>query len=401
MQKKVIREYYKKADLVLKPNSQWRVHKLQLLNGRWINVRDQITNSEKLRKILIKETPLNVFSSTSAWLNPLNVERPSYRYADRILLSNLLFIDIDEHNPIVLDAVIRFFDKNPRYKRWKAKDSGNGYGVYYQDTKRLDEPNPKKRLKALKVERMSLMLEMARKGISNFDWRMIIDPFRVSRVIGTLNEGEKLCKEITIPLETEESPERPKADEGGDIISNTPTTKYWKSAPAGLSASSTYYFPFIDSQIYGIKGKHSVHIVKRKEMGYNIFKKIIKKLQQIYRLSDFYVFETKKYYSAICLKGVDNSRFIKILRAAKASNLNPFQKYHHSWIRTGRSIGNKEDLIDKPPVFIDIIEKEEYRESFHSAPHLNYLYSLGVQPRQYPHLFGDERNPKMIAEVKV
>ena len=384
--KQEISEYYKTAGLVLKPHSQWRLYKIQLYDGRWISLKNQIKYPEQLRKILIKKKPLNVFSSTSAWLNPLNVERPSYKYADRIFLDNLLFIDIDEHNSIVLNAVIKFFDKNPRYKRWKIKDSGNGYGVYYEDTQKIDEPNPKKRLRQFKVNRMLLMLEMAKKGISNFDWRMIIDPFRVSRVIGTLNEGEKICKEIVLPVK--------------DILEEKSQNIVKEITEPSIN--STYYcFPFIDSQIYGIKGKHCVHIVKRKEIGYKSFVRILKRLQQIYKLSDFYIFETKKYFSALCLKGVDNIRFVKILRVARASNLNPFIKYGHSWIKTGRSIGEVEDIIEESPVFVDMIENEMNRTHFHSLPHLDYLNSVGVYPKQYDNVFGAERNPTMIAEVNI
>ena len=401
--KEDIKKYYKEAELVLKPQSNWRLYKLQLLSGRWINVKKQINTPEQLRKVLIKEAPLNVFSSTSSWLNPLNVEKPSYKDADRILLNNLVFIDIDSHNLNVLNAVLEFFEKKPRYKIWKAKDSGNGYGVYYIDTYSIKEPNLRKRIRKLKLERLMLVMEMAKSGITDFDWRMVIDPFRVSRVMGTLNEGEKICKEITYPLVSiEESPERPeKADEGEEESFRNPTTKYRTSEPTGLGASSTYYYPFIDSQIYGIKGKHCVHIVKRKEYNYNRFIKLLIKLQNVYKLTDFYIFETNRHYVALCLKGVDERRFIKILKAAKASNLNPFVKYVHSWIKTGRSIGNMGDIIEEPPIFKAIVENNEHAQDYHSTPHLNYLNKIGIVTKKYTNLFGIERNPKMLAQVRI
>ena len=396
-----IRSYYKDAKLILKPNSNWRLYKMQLRNGCWIKIKNQIREPEQLREILIKETPINVFSSTSSWLNPLNVEHPSYKYADRVLLGNLVFIDIDEHNNKVFNEVLEYFERNPRYKFWKAKDSGNGYGIYYEDTKKISIKDPHKRIRWLRLERIKLLMDMVNKGITAFDWRMVIDPFRISRVIGTLNEGEKVCKEINAPLQVEDSPERPKADERGrNLLPYTPPTEYQRSAPTGLGASAHFYI-FIDSQIYGIKDKHCAYIMKRKEFSYPRFVKLLKKLQECHKLSDFYVFETEKHYAGLCLKGVDRIKFLRILRYAKATNLNSFQKYRHSWIRTSNIVGNDESDVEEKPKFIEVIEKPEYRHHFHSRPHIDYLDSLGVQVKDYNNLFGSNKNKQLIAKVKV
>lgn len=393
-----IAEYYKTAELVLKPDTQWRLYKMQLYDGRWVTIRNQIRNPEQLRQILIKETPLNVFSSCSAWLNPLNVEKHSYRYADRIFLSNLVFIDIDEHNPKIFNEVVEFFESRPRYMLWRAKDSGNGYGLYYIDLYKIVEPNPIRRMELVVAERMKLVAEMLYAGI-RFDWRMLIDPYRISRVIGTLNEGEKICKEIHDLLpERGESLERlEKADEIA-----TPRQNDQKSVPTGLSTSSShYYYVFIDSMIYGIKDKHCVHIMKRKEYGYDKFIRLLEKVQSVYRLSDFYAFETKKYYVGLCAKGIDAIRFKKILRKAKATNLNSFIKYRHSWIRTSNVVGNQKDEIEPRPKFMETIKNEEYRDHFHSRPHLAYLSKVGVNTEEYPNVFGIMENKQMVAKVKI
>ena len=402
LSKEAIAEYYKTANLILKPDTQWKLYKLQLYDGKWIKIKNQIIEPEQLRKILVTKTPLNVFSSTSSWLNPLNVENPSYKgSANRVLLGNLIFIDIDEHNSVVFNSIFDYFRNNPRYKFWKAKDSGNGYGIYYEDAKKIPIKNPRKRLKWIKLERIKLVMDMVNKGITAFDWRMVIDPFRISRVIGTLNEGEKVCKEINAPLTVEDSPERPKADERGrNLLPYTPPTEYQKSALPGLGASSNFYV-FIDSQIYGIKDKHCVYVVKRKEFGYPRFINLLKKLQGHHRLSDFYVFETEKYYAGLCLKGVDSIKFLRILRHARASNLNSFQKYKHSWIRTSNIIGNDGNNIEEKPKFVDVIENPEYRHHFHSRPHIDYLTSLGVHVNNYDNIFGVNQNKQLIAKVKV
>lgn len=402
--KQEIRRYYEKAHLVLKPETQWRLYKLQLYDGKWSNIKNQIRNVEQLRKVLIKTTPINVFSSTSSWLNPLNTENRSYRGSvNRILLDNLVFIDIDKHDPTILNHIVDYFKNNPRYKFWKAKDSGNGYGVYYEDTKKIPIKDPRKRVRWLKIERIKLVMDMVDKGISDFDWRMIIDPFRVSRVIGTLNEGEKICKEINVPLvRTEESPERSeKTDEREEkIVPNPPITEYRKSALTGLGSSSYYFYVFIDSQIHGIKEKHCVFIAKRKEFGYPRFVKLLKKLQSMYRLSDFYIFETAKQYTALCVKGVHEKRYLRILRQAKAANLNSFVKYRHSWIRTGQIIDNNNTKVDEPPVFKDVLENNEYQDHFHSNPHIDYLKKIGAPVKEYVNRFGT-RNSQPIARIRV
>lgn len=398
-----ISEFYRKSEIVLKPYSPSRIYKIQHLNGKWETIKNQVRTPEQLRKILIKKAPLNVFSSCSAWLNPLNVEHPSYKYADRILLSNLVFIDIDSHDARTFNNIWSFFEKRPRYRFWKAKDSGNGYGIYYEDTKSLNTPNPKRRIEKLRIERMLLLLGMFKEGITNFDWEVIIDPYRVSRVIGTLNEGEKICKEINAPLSIKESLERPKADERevASLSFHHPTAEQLRSAPPRLSASSHYFYNFIDSKIYGIKGKYCVYIKKRKNYGYPRFIKLLKKLQEIYRLSDFYVFETEDFYDGLCLKGVDMPRLLKILRMAKSITLNPVVKYGHSWIKIGKVMDNNFKIVEDKPVFKEVIENLEYRQNYHSLPHMEYLKEMEVPLKDYSNLFGKKIEKYSMAKVKV
>ena len=92
---------------------------------------------------------------------------------------------------------------------------------------------------------------------------------------------------------------------------------------------------------------------------------------------------------------------MRILRHARASNLNSFQKYKHSWIRTSNIIGNDGNNIEEKPKFVDVIENPEYRHHFHSRPHIDYLTSLGVHVNNYDNIFGVNQNKQLIAKVKV
>ena len=149
------------------------------------------------------------------------------------------------------------------------------------------------------------------------------------------------------------------------------------------------------------KDKYCVYITKEKLYGYNKFIRSLKRLQALYRLSDFYIFETKKYYNGLCLKGVDKTRFLKILKKAKASNLNPFRKYSHSWIKISNSVGNKDEFIEDKPQFKQVLGCSDYRDHYHSKPHINYLEEIGVKTKKYNNVFGSERNKQIIAKIKI
>ena len=103
--KKFVKNYYETAPLVLLPFPSWRIFKVQKFDGGWEIINNQIRSVEQLRKCLIKLTPLNVFQSTSCWLNPLRIEKGSYKIADKLFLNNLVFVDIDGHNIFSLKKV--------------------------------------------------------------------------------------------------------------------------------------------------------------------------------------------------------------------------------------------------------------------------------------------------------
>ena len=408
--KKEISDYYKTAKLDLEPNPQWRLFKIQCHDGKWKIIRNQIRNPEQLRKILVKEAPINVFCSTSTWLNPLNIEKRSYKYADHLFLDNLVFVDIDEHNESEFNAVKRFFRERERYTHWKDVNSGNGYGLYYFDTKKIEDPDPLKRLELVTRRRKRLAQEMKHAGI-NFDWRMLVDPYRISRVIGTLNDGEKICHEIDGPLsfsrETKNWSMKGKSLKALKPHHNTVQTggQAGDRDIASWKLSDQYFFVAIDAQINGTRNKYCIFIIKPEDYKYRKFIKLLKKLQILYKLSDFYIFETKKgakkYYTALCLKGVDKERLLKILRRSRSINFGSFKKYNHAWIKTSRSIGNNGEVMNDQPVFKKVLEYDRNRHHFHSKPHLDYLNSIGVKTEKYKNLFGNQKQKKIIALMKI
>ena len=143
------REYYQTSQIVLRDNPQWRLFKMQLEDGSWFTIKNQIRNPEQLRKILIEKVPINVYCSTSTWLNPLKIEHPSYAIADRIFLDNDVFIDIDHHDVKTFNDTIDWM-KKAGYELIMTVDSGEGFHQYYKCPDKIIEPNPIKRYKLIK-----------------------------------------------------------------------------------------------------------------------------------------------------------------------------------------------------------------------------------------------------------
>ena len=70
---------------------RWRT-----LKGRWITAKRRIKNHDSLLKALRKDAPLDIYISTSEWLDPIDLPRLNEK--DRpspILLDHLIVFDID------------------------------------------------------------------------------------------------------------------------------------------------------------------------------------------------------------------------------------------------------------------------------------------------------------------
>ncbi len=395
--------FYQTSQLHLKDNPQWRLFKIQLEDGIWKTINNQIRDEEQLRKILIEYSPINVFSSCSAWLNPLKIEHPSYKYADALFLYNDVFIDMDNKDKQLFNDTVNWFSNTDRFELRRGVDSGNGFHQYYQDNKKIIERDPIKRYKLVQKEREELA-EYLRDSELDVDFEMTRDLTRISRVVGTLNDGTEPCTLLYDPRMGVGS-ERLIADEGKQIHRRI-LEGMREPDQARPSTFNYWYWNYIDTYVEGTKlkdkrgklcGRYCIFIKKDKSL-VDITKFInkLKFLQNLYKLPEFYIFETWNTYEAICPEAHQYKRVLKILKQIKSKNYNSFQKYHHYWIRTSNILDINKSVVDDKPRFIDRLDSE-FEGNFFSKPHYNYLISflekIGKKPKKTKNLLmGNDHN---------
>jgi len=349
--------------LKLKPDPQHRLFKFQLQNFSWVIPRKQIRNEKDLLKQLIRFQPLNVFSSVSTWLNPLTIETEK----DNIILDSLLYIDIDSHKKSILKKVRNMIKDLKIAKEWDYGNSGNGFFDYYLlNLKSIQNP------KARYIYHSGIKKQIIDK-LKDVDVPVSIDINRISRVIGTYNEGEKLCHSLKRKMKTFKG----KKKEKKEVEKKVPKLYY--------------AYKFITNVVEGTNNL-CIPILKFKGKVPNL-----RKVQEKFKLSTFYLLETHNSKIAICLKVIDKNRLKNIMKFAKCES-NAFEKYGFIWIRTSKLITNQGLKDDKPRLKKVIIEKK-FDKEIHSRPHLDLLKHFGIEV-SYPNLVGNKTNKVYVANFK-
>jgi len=352
--------------LKLKPDPQHRLYKFQLQNFSWVILRKQTRNEKDLLKQLIRFQPLNVFSSVSTWLNPLNIEDPKM-YADEVILDSWLYIDIDSHKKSILKKVRNKMKDLKIAGEWDYGNSGNGFFDYYK-LNLMSIQNPEARY----IYHQGIKKQIINK-LKDVDVPVSIDINRISRVIGTYNEGKELCHSLKGRMKRFKG----KKKEKKEVEKKVPKLYY--------------SYKFITNVVEGTNNL-CVPILKFKGKPPNL-----RKVQEKFKLSTFYLFETHNSKIVICLKVIDKNRLKKIMKFAKCES-NAFEKYGFIWIRTSKLITNQ-GLKDKKPRLKKIILEKRFDKEVHSRPHLDLLKHFGIEVK-YPNLVGNKSNKNYKAKFK-
>lgn len=206
--KNKIKEYYQKAELKLPYKSKWRHYRFQLPNGTFVKIKDHITSVEKLRKALIRYTPINCYATCSLWLNPTVLGKIKYsngklieeKIRENPLLSSSFVYDCDlnlmENKDKFLEAYSFFEDQGydliPIF-------TGNGGQICLKDFYPEDIPivDPVKRFYDCQEEMDNMLDKIIKKGLP-------VDiscaqPTRIFKLIpNTITKYGNLCEYLDI-----------------------------------------------------------------------------------------------------------------------------------------------------------------------------------------------------------
>lgn len=422
----VLREFYSRSppDLKSITDINKRHFRFFLPNGRFFKIKDAIRTPQDLQRWLLKLRPLDVYYSTSTYLNPTSVApRPKkstdYWGPGNVVLSHDVAFDIDRQ-PLSLfnlerarkDAVrlLDFLTERKYPLKYVAFSGSKGFHLVFDDVDKSVEPDFRIREKAIIQRRKALVDEVVGAGIA-IDAAVTVDTRRIIRLPGTLNSKTGYCCQ---PISLE-GLRRPVADWIGTVPSLEehkaiprfklkPLAKRKRATkPAMDEMEAEYgYTTFITSAVLGTKGRHAVLISLPKGSRESAIH-TLRKVQEKYDLTDFYLFELPLAYQAICLKTVQRNRFQKILDFARSPSAHQLRRYDRVSLRMGPLVNRDMQVLEPPAQFITYLECDPaVRDgNFVSRGHISFLMRHGLTPFQYPNVHGNAEFQLVDAEIRI
>ena len=169
------------------------------LDGSWNTAKRRIRDHKTLLKAIKNDNPTDIYFSTSAWLNPVDLPRKNDIESPRpVMLDHLIVFDIDvepfsqkniEKAKKMALELYQWVDENCNVNLINISFSGNkGFHLIYQDRDRhlFSIENLLEREEAVKNNRMQLVQEILANGF-DIDTRVTADTRRIIRLPGTIN----------------------------------------------------------------------------------------------------------------------------------------------------------------------------------------------------------------------
>ena len=218
----LLQKYYQNADLWLPPNSTQRQFRffLQGFNKkiRVLKIKDRIHSITVLRKLLVKYTPLDVYYTTSCWLDPQNLgprsfkkkSKPGYEFASNCYLYSELYFDIDAPGDFSLAKketlrLVNFLQREYNFQDIKVVFSGGkGFNVYVYDFKLENfvpklQSNPTIRESQAQDIKLKIVEKILHKYDILIDAPITLDTRRIIRLPMTIHgESKKRCEFVDI-----------------------------------------------------------------------------------------------------------------------------------------------------------------------------------------------------------
>jgi len=392
-------------DPVLPSNVGFRHFRFRIKGGGWRRVQHKITSKDDLVKWIAKLGGVDIYYSTSTWLNPGRISSKggsgTYHVADNCLLGNDLVFDIDAEEPItqeslnearksannIYEAMKQFEDE---YKLEYVSFTGlKGFRLSYTDTHLELPEDPRKRFDYVEKKRKIFIGELLRiieesksKGLPGFyknaktifDEKVTTNIMCVVRVLGTGHSRtgfisskilpsslkkpiSKILNEIPfigkkrpgIPVKremTRDNPER--VPRPRPVPQETDVT--------GLASTPPFKY-FVSNRVLGVRRAYIPVFIYQDHQKYL---EDVKDLQVKHKLGDLYIFREQDTHNVvvISLKSMQRKQLQKVLNASKSRSKYDFLKYKKIWI----------------PLFMDFQEKIKGKVTGHlSRSHFHYV----------------------------
>lgn len=423
MNKKEIKQYYKDNykriyDSVSYP--QFRVWTARRTNGKFIRCRWKISSPEKLLKFLMQNVYDRLYVSISLWLNPTRFygkkfSRSCNPIADSIFMGSDLFFDIDDNDLRVALAdtriIMEYMEKHEKnYILDKIQYSGgHGFHILYKDKIKITQAkHPLKRINTYQRERARIadkLLDLGCMTIDKNHKKIVMDQYRVYAATYSLKPDSNnivslLTKEDIDNLTADEIISKVKNhcpvrfDSRIAVDSKSMTSGVFTNLEQDISKRISPLFPhfrhfnnqgeersglssypitydFVSNMVRGLKNRY-IPILKYYGKAPLIR---LKKAQQIYNLSSWYIFSSNNQTYAICLKVMDEDRLLKVMRYCRAKNIRTFMFRHHCWFRVTPKFILKEEICSKIKLKVVLFNK---CSGHLSLPHKNLFKEFAL-----------------------
>jgi hypothetical protein len=410
-----VRSFYRHhlADLSPITDLSHRHFRILLPCGTFFKVQDRVRDAATLQHWLVRYRPTDVYYSTSCWLSPESLgRRERTPLSANIFLSSDIVFDIDK-SPFSIDnlecarqntlRLIAFCAEQNISVKYIAFSGSKGFHIVCSDMGRYDHPHPLAREDVAKTVRKEIIARVLAEGIV-FDIKITGDTRRIIRVPGTINSKtgyvctvltqEQIQKPVSTILKyiPRVDPITPVIPPVGDerpfqvhrIISWLRNRFGVRSKPISPFSYSTFLVnavPGIDRQI--------PFFVYPPGRNLNRIESELASVQEIYKLSDIYLYRSEKEITAVCLRTFSLRRLEKIISASASINYGTILKYRQLFFRIGETRDEHQQVLTAAPRYETTIRAPDVNnQHFVSLPHQQFFSNNLLPMRTYERMHG-------------
>ncbi len=421
-----MREFYERnpPDLRFITDVNRRHFRFLLPNGRFFKIKDAIRSPKDLQRWLTKLQPLDVYYSTSTYLDPTSVaSRPKkstdYWGPGNIILGHDVAFDLDRRPLSIFNLerarkdAVRLLDllSDRNYPlKYVAFSGSKGFHLVFEDINRTLEPDLHLREVSIIQRRKALVDEIVMKGIK-IDTTVTADTRRIIRLPGTINSKTGYCCQY-LSVDQLRSPVVDWIDGISRLEDHTkiprfklkplPKLKIRRPPEVIDKDIDLGYTTFITSSVLGTKGRHAVLLSLPKGSQERAVR-TLRQVQEEYDLTDIYLFELPNAYQAICLKTVQRNRYQKILDMAWSPSASQLRNYDRVSLRMGPLVDQEMKVLEPSAQFVTYLEcAPKVRDgNFVSQGHINFLRRHGLTPLEYSKVHGNGEFKLVDAEIRL
>ena len=383
-------------DLSFLTDLSWRQFRFLLPTGLFWKVPVPITNSKRLNQIIIQQRPLDVYYSSSCWLNPINVGVRSENISKNLFISADLPFDVDGKSSQINDlekarketiALYNYLVSLKIKIKYISFSGSKGFHIVCKDPYYSPTLNPIERERKTLQKRKELTQTILSHEIK-IDSRVSTDTRRILRVPGTINSKSGFCCRILSPNELYLSIK--------DILKNTkritlsaltiprgddPKLSVWRKIlglyrnRARSNPPPFYIASFLSNRVVGTK--LFIPIIEFKNWGERRILMELESGMRVYQLTDAFLF-SGDFYFAILPNPLQHRRVEKILKAFNSTNYANFKKYNQTLTRITPKMDSDLNILSKKVKFYHHIRNSSVRRAI-SASHIKFLKEIGVK----------------------